>query len=191
VGQTIAFCGLSLFDKSKQADRRRKPIACPTVRSERGSALLMVLWICAALAAVAFAMATTVRGETDRTSTELDEIRGYYLASGAVDRAAVEVLWSANAGDQRKIKQGAAWVDYTFPTGAAHVELIPEASKLNVNSVPPERLMRLITALGVDPNQAQAVTQGIVARRGGPGVVSAVPDPSFPTPGASFQEMED
>ena len=53
----------------------------------RGSALLMVLWISAALAAVAFSLANTVRGETDRTSTELDEVRGYYLAVGAVDRA--------------------------------------------------------------------------------------------------------
>jgi len=52
----------------------------------------MVLWISAALAAVAFSLANTVRGETDRTSTELDDIRGYYLATGAVDRAAVELL---------------------------------------------------------------------------------------------------
>ena len=48
----------------------------------------MVLWISAALAAVAFSLANTVRGETDRTSTQLDEVRGYYLAAGAVDRAA-------------------------------------------------------------------------------------------------------
>ena len=31
----------------------------------------MVLWISAALAAVAFSLANTVRGETDRTSTEI------------------------------------------------------------------------------------------------------------------------
>ena len=79
----------------------------------------MVLWISAALAAVAFSLANTVRGETDRTSTELDEIRGYYLATGAVDRAAVELLWSIGAPEgERKIKQRSTWVDYTFPTSA-------------------------------------------------------------------------
>src|SRR5438270_4807970 len=109
------------------------------VNSRRGSALLTVLWISAALAAVAFSLANTVRGETDRTSTELDEIRSYYLAVGAVDRAALEVLRSA-AFNKPLIPKGAAWVDYTFPTGAAHVELIPEASKLDVNNAQPEQL---------------------------------------------------
>jgi general secretion pathway protein K len=152
----------------------------------------MVLWICAALAAVAFALATTVRGETERTSTELDELRGYYLAAGAVDRAAVEILWSAVYTDQRKIKQGAAWIDYTFPSGVARVEFIPEAAKLNVNSIAPERLSRLLMALGVDPAHAAAITQGIVARRGGAADPnSALGGPSFSGPAASFQEIEE
>ena len=37
------------------------------------------------------------------------------------------------------IPKGSAWVDYTFPSGVAHVELIPETSKLDVNFVPPEQ----------------------------------------------------
>ena len=157
-----------------------------------GSALLMVLWISAALAAVAFSLANTVRGETDRTSTEIDEVRGYYLAIGAVDRAAVELLWSvSSSAEARKIKQGSAWVDYTFPTGVAHVELIPETAKLDVNSVPPDRLMRLVTALGVEPGTAMEITQGILARRGGGGAISPPPGPSFSPPGASLQEIEE
>ena len=159
----------------------------------------MVLWISAALAAVAFSLANTVRGETDRTSTEIDEVRGYYLASGAVDRAAVELLWSVTFGGERKIKQGAAWVDYTFPEGVAHVELIPETAKLDVNFVPPDRLMRLVMALGAEQGQASEITRAIVARRtagGGPGsgggdAFSLAAGSSFPTAGASFQEIEE
>ena len=100
----------------------------------------MVLWISAALAAVAFSLANTVRGETDRTSTEFDEIRGYYLATGAVDRAAVELLWSVTFPEAAQDQQGSTWVDYIFPTGVAHVEFIPETAKLDVNNVPPEQL---------------------------------------------------
>jgi general secretion pathway protein K len=174
-------------------------MVCPT----RGSALLMVLWISAALAAVAFSLANTVRGETDRTSTEIDELRGYYLAAGAVDRAAVELLWSVTFGGERKIKQGAAWVDYTFPEGVAHVELIPETAKLDVNFVPPDRLMRLVMALGVEQGQASEITRAIVARRtprvgsggglggGAGGAFSLAPGSSFPTVGASLQEIEE
>ena len=55
---------------------------------------MTVLWISAALAAVGFALANTVRGETERTSTAVDEVRSYYLAAGAVDRAAIELTIS-------------------------------------------------------------------------------------------------
>ncbi len=152
----------------------------------------MVLWISAALAAIAFSLANTVRGETDRTSTVLDEVRGYYLATGAVDRAALELLWAVSYQGERKIKEGAAWVDYTFPSGVAHVELIPETAKLDVNSVPPDRLMRLVTALGVPPGPAMEITEGILARRGGAGgALSPSPAPSFPGHGASLQEVEE
>jgi general secretion pathway protein K len=160
-------------------------------RTQRGSALLTVLWISAALAAVAFSLANTVRGETDRTSTELDEIRSYYLAAGAVDRAAIEVLWSANFPNPM-IPKGAAWVDYTFPTGSAHVELIPETAKLDVNNARPEQLGRLMGALGIDPNAAQQIVSGIIARRPGGGGAPGMPSvPSFPAPAASFQEIEE
>ena len=152
----------------------------------------MVLWISAALAAISFSLANTVRGETERTSTVLDEVRGYYLATGAVERAAVELLWAVSYQGERKIKEGVASVDYTFPTGVAHVELIPETAKLDVNFVPPDLLMRLVTALGVEPGQAMEVTQGIVARRGGAGApLSASPGPSFPGQAASLQEVEE
>src|SRR4051812_36107425 len=73
---------------------------------QRGSALLTVLWISAALAAVGFALANTVRGETERVSTTVDDLRSYYLATGAIDKAAIEVLWSANAQSDRVLPKG-------------------------------------------------------------------------------------
>jgi len=159
----------------------------------------MVLWISAALAAVAFSLANTVRGETDRTSTELDDIRGYYLATGAVERAAIELLWNITLQQDekdRKIKQGSAWVDYVFPTGVAHVELIPETAKLDANNAPPEQLIRMMIALGVEPGPAAEITRGIIARRGGAPAAGNPPlsqpgVPSFPVPGASLQEVEE
>src|SRR3974390_2901941 len=138
-GHRIPWSVQRLLQQHRTDDK--KPSSVP----QRGSALLTVLWISAALAAVAFSLANTVRGETDRTSTELDEIRSYYLAVGAVDRAAVEGLWTVAYG-KPLIPKGAAWVDYTFPTGVARVELIPETANLNVNSLPPQPLGRLITA---------------------------------------------
>jgi len=164
-------------------------------RSRRGSALLAVLWISAALAAIALSLAGTVRGETERTSTVLDDLRSYYLATGAIDRAMLEVLWSALNPNQHLLPSGATAVDYQFPTGRVHVEIIPEAAKIDINTASPERLFRLLEALGVEPAQAQAVTAAIVDwRTPGAGIFDSYYlslTPSFRVPHASFQETEE
>ena len=56
------------------------------MKRRRGAALLAVLWLSAILAAIAFSVATTVRGETERTSTLSEGVRAYYLATGALER---------------------------------------------------------------------------------------------------------
>jgi len=161
-------------------------------RHKRGSALLTVLWISAALAAVGFALANTVRGETERTSTTVDDLRSYYLATGAIDRAAIEVLWSALAQNDRILPKRTTRVDYQFPTGMAHVEIIPEAAKLDLNTVAPERLARLLVALGVEPPRIQAIVQSVEAWRAGKGeAFSSLPGPTFQASGTSFQEIEE
>ena len=165
---------------------------------KRGSALLAVLWLSAALAAIAFSLSSTVRGETERTSTAVDGLRSYYLASGAIDRASLELLWTMTNPTQRRIPRGSTAVDYTFPSGVAHVEIIPEAAKLDVNKALPEELYRLIAALGVEPERAQQITLGIVDWRSPLGQDASAIDqyylsltPSFRARHASFEEIEE
>jgi general secretion pathway protein K len=164
-------------------------------RRRAGSALLAVLWISAALAAISLSLAGTVRGETERTSTVLDELRSYYLATGAIDRAMLEVLWSAVHPDQRVLPSGVTVVDYRFPTGMAHVEIIPEAAKLDINTASPDKLFRLLQVLGVDPAQAQEIASAIVDwRTPGGGIFDSYYlslTPTFRPSHASFQETEE
>ena len=164
-------------------------------RRQAGSALLAVLWISAALAAISLSLASTVRGETERTSTVLDELRSYYLATGAIDRAMLEVLWSALRPDQRLVPMGVTTIEYRFPTGVAHVEIIPEAAKLDINAAAPDKLFRLLVALGVEPGQAQEIAMAVVDwRTPGAGVFDSYYlslTPSFRTSHASFQETEE
>jgi len=133
----------------------------PTHLGRRGSALLAVLWLSAALAAIGLALSSTVRGELDRVGTAADGLRSYYLACGAIERAAVEVLWSVQTPDKRLIPRASPSIDYHFPSGDVHVQFIPEAAKLNVNTAPVEELYRLIGALGLPPGQAEEVTAAI------------------------------
>jgi general secretion pathway protein K len=175
-----------------------------STRPTKGSALLAVLWLTAALSAIAFSVATTVRSETERTSTAIDSVRAYYLATGAINRAILYIEWgpgyrnpdgSSKFGGQGPITK----MEFQFPTGAAVVNLVPETAKLNVNQAPPQQLMNLMVVLGMTPEAAQAITQGIVDwRTGSPGGSFTQFDqyylsltPSFRARHASFQEIEE
>ncbi|HLH15894.1 MAG TPA: hypothetical protein VKX45_01675 [Bryobacteraceae bacterium] len=165
---------------------------------EGGSALLMVLWLSAALAAIGFSLAATVRGEAERTGTALDGLRSYYLAAGGVQRCAAELLWSRMYTDpnQRPIPQGATSVRYDFPSGIVRVEILPETGKLDVNHAPIEDLVRLLAALGVPTGRAEQIAAAIDdwRRPNGPGAFDgfyAAQVPSFRASHTSFQEIEE
>ena len=169
----------------------------------RGAALLAVLWLSAILSAIAFSVATTVRGETERTSTLSDGVRAYYLATGALERALAYIEWGPGPrnpdNSPRYYQPGMPRLNFDFPTGVASVEIIPESSKFNINSIRPEDLQRLLVNLGVDPASALELALAIVDWRRPvppPGVsmfdqeyLSA--NPSFRARHASLEETEE
>lgn len=165
--------------------------------ARRGSALLAVLWVSAALAAIAFSLSNTVLGETQRTSTDVDGLRAYYLAFSGVQRAEYELLWGLEGSDQFKVRTDSGRVDYTFPSGDVRVEVIPETAKLNINEAPPEELYKLLIALGLEPNRAGQATAAIVDWRTGQATATAFDQyylslsPSFQARHASFEEIEE
>ena len=164
-------------------------------RSTRGSGLLAVLWLSAALAAIAFSLSVTVRGEIERTSTEVDGLRCGYLASAGIERAAMELLWSATSPDSKLIPKGSTFVDYVFPSGNVRVDIIPETAKLNVNKASVEDLAKLVVALGGDAGQAEEIAEAIVDwRQPGSkrfdGYYSGLSS-SFQPAHASFREIEE
>jgi general secretion pathway protein K len=168
-----------------------------------GSALLAVLWLTAALATIAFALASTVRGELERTSTGLDGTRAYYLATGALERALLYIQWgpqyTSPEGASRYFSLWTTRLHFVFPSGEADVDVLPESSKLDINRTSPEELVRLLAALGVAPIQAVGIAQAIVDwRTVAPGGGLTEFDnyylsltPSFRARHASFQEIEE
>jgi len=170
----------------------------PIRRRQRGSALLFVLWVSAALAAIAFSLSSTVLGETQRTSTDVDGLRAYYLAVGGLERAEYERLWVLQGGDPKKYLAGISTphVEYAFPSGQVGVDIIPEAAKLDINGTPPEELYRMLEAMGLDPAHAGEITAAILDWRS---PAAAGPfdayylslTPSFRARHASFEEIEE
>jgi general secretion pathway protein K len=172
-----------------------------TKLSQRGGALLTVLWLVAALSAIAFSVAATVRTETERTSTHIEQVRAYYLATGALDRAILWMSWgsAARGPDGRPMfyEPGMPALHMTFPSGVATVEIIPESSRLNVNVATPGELGRLFVSMGVPAERAQILVESIVdARTGGPAgspldqfYLSV--NPTFRPRHASFEQIEE
>ena len=154
---------------------------------KRGSALLAVLWLSAALAAISFAVASNVRVETERASTLSETVRAGYLAAGAVESAILR-LQSAHNRNQPAPGQ----FRHSFATGEAVTEVIPETSKLDLNTGKAPDFMNLLLALGAPPDRAAQITAGIVGRRGGgSGGFGGGGGSSFSALAASFQEIEE
>src|SRR5713101_3030082 len=163
----------------------------------RGGALLAVLWLSAALSAIAFSLANTVRGEVERTSTTVEGLRCYYLAQAGIDRGILYVEWELENTAPRNVpfhySAANPVLPFSFPSGEAVVQVIPETAKLNLNTAMPENLLRLLMALGVDPDRAAQIVAGIVDWRT-PGGQSQFDSfylsltPSFRSRHASFEE---
>lgn len=172
-------------------------------RHSRGGALLAVLWLSAALAAIALSVATTVRGETERAATASEGVRAHFLAAGAIERALLWMQWGQGArtpdGRPRYWDPANPYLRLSFPGGETVVEVIPESSKLSVNAAPPADIVRLLIALGVDFPRAQEIAAAIVDWRTGQPLGAMTPfdqfysslGPTFRAPHASFEEVEE
>ena len=165
---------------------------------QKGSALIAVLWLTAALAAITFALAVNVRGEIDRASTAADGLRAYYLATGSITRALLWMQWGQRRGplDDRPLFVMMPRLTFQYPAGVAVVEVIPESSKLNLNSATPQQLFRLLVVLGTSEPQARVLTDAILDWRRVPEQGSGLFDgeyraSSFLAPHASFQQLEE
>ena len=128
-----------------------------TTSSRRGSALLTVLWLTAALSAIGLALANNVRSETERAATNVDDAKAWFAARGAVERTLLRMNWG-----EPFYQPGMRSMDLDFSGSTVHVDIIPEASKLNLNAARPDELVMLMTALGAPPERALEIAAAIV-----------------------------
>jgi len=171
------------------------------MRHNRGSALLTVLWLSAALAAIAFSVSSSVRAETDRVEAASNGLRAWYLATGALERGIQWMAWGESFrnedGTARFWQYNAPRMYMTFPSGTAIVEMIPESAKLNLNRASVDDLTKVIAAVGGDAGRASEIAGAILDWRGGSQGASPNDQyyfgisPTFRARHASFEEIEE
>ncbi|HLX44527.1 MAG TPA: hypothetical protein VKR43_13875 [Bryobacteraceae bacterium] len=168
-------------------------------KRQKGGALLAVLWLSAALAAIAFSVASSVRSETNRVASSADGLRAWYLATGSVERAVQWMMWGAevrNPDGSARWEQNLPRLTMSYPSGDAIVELIPESAKMNINTASPDNLMRVVTAVSGDTQRAAQIVAAILDWRGGSGPSDFdqyyfTIAPTFRSRHASFEEIEE
>ena len=175
----------------------------PRSKARRGSALLTVLWLTAALSAIGLALANNVRGETERAATALDDTRAYFIARGAIERAALHMFRGRGAftpdGRPLNYRYGTPSMDFDFPSASVHVDVIPETAKLPLNSIDDAELTAVLAALGEPEARSLATAAAIIDWRTPvteerPSLFDAFylsQSPSFLPRHASFQENEE
>jgi general secretion pathway protein K len=170
-----------------------------TNKPDRGTALLAVLWLSAALATIAISLADTVRGEAERSATAVDGLRSQDLAVGGLRRAILYMDWGRRHPDNPAFKPPVPFFAFDFPEGQTMVDIVPETAKFNINSAQPGDLFRLLANLGVDPASAQEIAAAIVDWRSAlPPDISSPFDgfyaslhPPYLAPHTRFQEIEE
>jgi general secretion pathway protein K len=189
----------ALHRKTCAASRDQRKRSLP----ERGSALVAVLWLSAAVSVIALALAAQVRNEVERASAYSQSLRAYYLATGSIQRALLWMQWGPSTrqpdGSAKYYQPPAPRMLFSYPDGFAVVEVIPESAKLSLNGAKPEEIAKLMLALGAPPQRAQLLTAAIVDWRavasGAPGEASPFDTvyraSSFLAPHASFRQLEE
>jgi general secretion pathway protein K len=160
----------------------------------------MVLWLSAGLAAIAFSVSSSVRTETERVSTSAEGLRASYLASGAVERGIQWIIWGGayrNPDGSPRFWDRQPNLNMWFPSGAATVEAIPEAAKLNINGASPQDLNRVVLAVSGDPDRSRQIVDAILDWRSSATAPTVFDqyyftlNPTFRARHTSFQEIEE
>ena len=137
----------------------------PNQASQRGVALLLVLWACTLLAILLGGYAALARTEGLQARYQFAQTQAHYAAEAGLMRA-IYGLQDPQA-TQRWIGDGRA---YTFRYGSTNVVIhaIDEGGKVDLNTATPEVLQNLFQAAGQQPAQAQQLAAHVVDWRNPP-----------------------
>ncbi len=136
--------------------------------SERGVALVIVLWIFILLFVVAFDFSASVREEGTATHRYAQETEGYYLALAGFQQGVYELLkLAAQTGQVAVPAQGedlfeGNWKKGTLGEGVYEVRFVDEAGKINLNRITEDTLRSVFAHLGVEERQRNILVDSIM-----------------------------
>ena len=134
----------------------------PQRASQRGVALLLVLWACTLLAILLGGYAAMARTEGLQARYQFAETQAHYAAEAGLMRA-IYGLQDPRIR-QRWIGDGRAY-RFQYDHAAVVVQAVDEGGKVDLNTDTPEALQGLFRAAGLPPDQASQLADRVVEWR--------------------------
>lgn len=134
------------------------------IRRERGTALLLVLWVTVLLAALLIGVAASSRSQSEAALFGAERVRAEYAAEAGLAHA-IAGLRASGVGDQ--------WVPdgrpYTLAFGGAKVTVaVTDVSGLiDLNAASTDILQRLFATAGANSERARQLADSVAEWRGG------------------------
>lgn len=127
---------------------------------QKGFALVMVLWFVTLLSILALGMSKSTRTDTAITRNLLEGIQARHLADAAIERAIINLL-DPEPEDQEANLSGISG-EFRFHRAELSYSALSEQGKVDINQAPAELLQGLLTALGADQEQTDAIADAII-----------------------------
>ena len=138
-------------------------------RSERGVALVLVLWIILVLSLLISGFAFTMHVETQVASFGRKQIKAEALARSGVELARMQLILAEKSVTNMGFDaRGQAWatnefyVDHELGEGRLNVQVTDEESKLPLNKLAEDQLKRLLHLLDVESADADVIVDSIL-----------------------------
>jgi general secretion pathway protein K len=119
--------------------------------SQRGVALLLVLWACTLLAILLGGYAALARTEGLQARYDFSQTQAHYAAEAGIMRMAYQL--QNPVAKQRWLSDGRSY-SFNYEGAKVTVSAIAEGGKVDLNSASPEVLQNLFQAAGLDPKKA-------------------------------------
>ncbi|WP_246237531.1 general secretion pathway protein GspK [Caldichromatium japonicum] len=137
----------------------------PSRVRQGGIALMLVIWGLTLLVVIALSLTLTQRTEIALSANQVESARFRTLAEAATAYTALHYLTPAAEADQG---QETAWLPdgqtrtWSFAGHTLLLQVFDESARYDLNQVPHETLRRLLTVLGVEDAEADALAARII-----------------------------
>ena len=129
-------------------------------KSQRGLALLTVLWMLAMLSALVIGLGAAARTETHLARNLVDASRARHLAEAGIERAVLALLDERESAALRP--DGSRGIEFRLGGGAVRATVADECGKIDINTGWSELLRGAVQVAGPGGREADALTDAIL-----------------------------